>query len=256
MREYTRLDVVREGDVTTITLSSPERRNAIGAVMVNELLWALDDARSSAVVVLTGAGKAFCAGGDFQQLSAGAEAEALPHKGDYTDLMLALVNSERPVVAKVNGHALGGGLGLVAASTFAIASREATLGTPEINVGLFPMMIMAVLQRLVPRRRLLSMMLLGDKLSADEACAYGLVNKVVAPGELDGAVAELVARLLEKSPKATALGLSALAGQDDLELEAALPLLRGKLGEILATEDAREGLTAFLEKRKPTWTGR
>jgi enoyl-CoA hydratase/carnithine racemase len=115
---------------------------------------------------------------------------------------------------------------------------------------------MAVLQRVVPRRKLVEMMLLGDKLTAEEARAYGLVNEVVAPDELDAAVLRLVARLREKSPKATALGLSALAAEDDLDLETALPLLRGKLVEILGTEDAREGLMAFLAKRKPNWTGR
>jgi enoyl-CoA hydratase/carnithine racemase len=256
MRKYARLKVSVEGDVTTIALSYPERRNAIGPVMVNELLWALDDARASKIVVLTGEGKAFCAGGDFSQMTGGADAEQLPHKGDYADLLLALANYERPIVAKVNGPAMGGGLGLVASCTFAVASRDATLGTPEINVGLFPMMIMAMLQRVVPRRKLTEMMLLGDKLTADDACAYGLVNKVVPAEELDRATQELVGRLLEKSPKATALGLSALAAQDDLDLETALPMLRGKLGEILGTEDAREGLMAFLEKRKPNWTGR
>ena len=151
---------------------------------------------------------------------------------------------------------MGGGLGLVAASTFAVASTEAILGTPEINVGLFPMMIMAVLQRLVPRRRLVEMMLFGEKLTPDQALQAGILNRVVTPGELDGAVVDVVTKLVGKSPMALALGLRAFAAQDDLELEAALPLLRGRLAEILATDDAREGLMAFLEKRTPKWTGK
>jgi enoyl-CoA hydratase/carnithine racemase len=209
------------------------------------------------VVVVTGAGKAFCAGGDFQQMSGGgADEAALPARGDYADLLLAMVRSEKPIIAKVNGHAMGGGLGLVAASTFAIASSEAQLGTPEIQVGLFPMMIMAVLARVVPRRRLTKMMLLGEKLSADEALRAGLVNEVAAPGELDSEVAKLAAALVEKSPTATRLGLRAFAEQDDMDLASALPMLRGKLAECLSTEDAREGLTAFLEKRAPKWTGK
>ena len=173
-RAYGKIKVARAGAVETITLSYPERRNAIGPQMTNELLWALEDASSAddvRAVVITGAGKAFCAGGDFQQMTGGAEGEALPPKGDYADLLLAMTRFEKPIVAKVNGHAMGGGLGLVAASTFAIASAEAQLGTPEIQVGLFPMMIMAVLARLVPRRRLLKMMLLGEKLAAGEAAA-------------------------------------------------------------------------------------
>ena len=258
-RAYAKLGVARAGGVETITLSVPERRNAIGPQMTNELLWALDDAANAddvRVVVVTGAGKAFCAGGDFQQMTGGAEGEALPPKGDYADLLLAMVRFEKPIVAKVNGHAMGGGLGLVAASTFALASTEAQLGTPEIQVGLFPMMIMAVLARLVPRRRLLKMMLLGEKLGAEEGAAIGLVNEAVAPGELDAVVGKLVGALLEKSPMTTKLGLRAFAAQDDVDLADALPMLRARLAECLGTEDAREGLMAFLEKRAPKWTGR
>jgi enoyl-CoA hydratase/carnithine racemase len=257
-RAYAKILVARSGGVETIMLNAPERRNALGPQMTNELLYALADAGAAddvRVVVVTGAGKAFCAGGDFQP-AADAEGEALPRKGDYGDLLLAVARFDKPIVAKVNGHAMGGGLGIVAASTFAIASREAQLGTPEIQVGLFPMMIMAVLARLVPRRRLLKMMLLGERLGADEAAAIGLVNEVVAPGELDAAVAKLVAALLEKSPLTTRLGLRAFVAQDDMDLAAALPMLREKLAECLGTEDAREGLTAFLEKRAPKWTGR
>jgi enoyl-CoA hydratase/carnithine racemase len=259
-RAYGKVRVARAGGVETITLNVPERRNAIGAQMTNELLWALDDAQASdevRVVVITGEGKAFCAGGDFQQLSnSGPEAEVLPLKGDYADLLLTMVRFEKPIVARVNGHAMGGGLGLVAASTFAIGSREAQLGTPEIQVGLFPMMIMAVLARLVPRRRLLKMMLLGEKVSAEEAVQIGLLGEAVAPAELEAAVGALVGALLEKSPSTIKLGLRAFAAQDDEDLATALPILRTRLAECLATADAQEGLMAFLEKRAPKWTGK
>jgi enoyl-CoA hydratase/carnithine racemase len=248
-----------EPGVLRITLNVPERRNAIGPQMVNELLWALADAHDDAsvrVVVLTGAGKAFCAGGDFGQMTGAADGPALPPKGDYADLLLALTRAEKPIVARVNGPAMGGGLGLVAAATFAIAAEDATLGTPEVNVGLFPMMIMAVLARLVPRRKLLEMMLLGQKVSAPEALAAGLVNRVVPAAELDLAVTALAVELGKKSPITLALGLRAFAAQGDLDLAEALPLLRGKLAEVLGTEDAQEGLLAFLEKRPPVWKGR
>ncbi|HEX7604014.1 MAG TPA: enoyl-CoA hydratase-related protein, partial [Polyangiaceae bacterium] len=177
-------------------------------------------------------------------------------KGDYADLLLAMTRYPKPIVARVNGHAMGGGLGLVAASHFAIAARGAKLGTPEVNVGLFPMMIMAVLQRVVPRRRLLEMMLFGERMDADAAVLAGLVNRAVDPGELDAAVKAIVEQIAGKSPLTIRLGLEAYAAQADLDLETALPMLRERLGQCLATDDAREGLMAFLEKRKPVWTGK
>jgi enoyl-CoA hydratase/carnithine racemase len=259
MREYGRIKVARAGGVETITLYNPERRNAIGPQMTNELLWALEDARGAdevRAIVLTGDGKAFCAGGDFAQMTGGADAAKLPHKGDYADLLLALAKSDKPVVARVNGHAMGGGLGLVAASTFAIASTDAKLGTPEIDVGLFPMMIMAVLARLVPRRRLLEMMLTGEKLDAQEAARLGIVNRAASPDQLDAEVKRVTDAIASKSPVTVRLGLRAFAAQDDLDLEKALPLLRDRLAECLSTDDAREGLMAFLEKRAPKWTGK
>jgi enoyl-CoA hydratase/carnithine racemase len=259
MREYGKIKVARDGGVETLTLNYPERRNAIGPRMSNELLWALEDARAAdevRAIVLTGEGKAFCSGGDFAEMTSGVTESKLPHKGDYADLLVALAKSDKPVIARVNGVAMGGGLGLVAASTFAVASTDAKLGTPEIDVGLFPMMIMAILARHVPRRRLLEMMLFGEKLDAAEAARVGLVNRAVPPAELDVAVKHITDTLATKSPITVRLGLRAFAAQDDLDLEAALPLLRARLAECLSTDDAREGLMAFLEKRPPKWTGK
>ena len=271
-RLWAKIRVADAGPVRTITLYNPERRNAIGPQMVNELLWALADAHEDddvRAIVLTGEGKAFCAGGDFSSMSGAATGPSSRRrdkpgptspwgrdKPELSDLLLAMVRTEKPIVARVNGHAMGGGLGLVAASTFAIAVADAKLGTPEIDVGLFPMMIMAVLARLVPRRALLDMMLLGKKLSAEEARAMGIVNEVAAAADLDATTKRLVDALVSKSPKTVALGLRAFAEQDDMDLAAALPMLRAKLGECLATDDAREGMMAFLEKRAPVWTGR
>ena len=172
MRAYERITVARDAGVETITLSFPARRNAIGLRMASELLWALEDARGAddvRAIVLTGEGDTFCAGGDFAEITTGVTDWKLPPKGDVVDLWLALVHSDKPIVARVNGHALGGGLGLAAASTFAVVSTTAKLGTPEIEVGLFPMTIMALLARQVPRRRMLEMMLLGETFGAEEA---------------------------------------------------------------------------------------
>jgi methylmalonyl-CoA decarboxylase subunit alpha len=258
-RAYETLLVAQAGGVVTVTLNRPERRNAIGPQMSSELLYVIADAEADGEarsIVLTGAGKAFCAGGDFAQMASGSFEPSLTIRGDYADLLLAMVRSSVPIVARVNGHAMGGGLGLVAASTFAVAADGAQLGTPEVDVGLFPMMIMAVLSRLVTRRRLLEMMLFGERFSADEAARIGLVNRVVPPGQLDEAVAEITAKIASKSPSTLRLGLDAFARQDDLTIAEALPMLRERLGAVLATDDAREGLTAFLEKRAPRWTGK
>jgi enoyl-CoA hydratase/carnithine racemase len=259
-RQYQMIRVGAADGVATITLHNPSRKNAIGPLMVNELLHALDDALAHdevRAVVITGEGDAFCAGGDFAQMTGGATGEAaLPPKGDYADLLVAMTRSTKPIVARVNGHALGGGLGIVAASHFAIAAVGARLGTPEVNVGLFPMMIMAVLQRVVPRRRLLEMMIFGERLEAHEAAAIGLVNRAVDMDDLDRVVDEITDKIKSKSPITLRLGLEAFAAQDDLDLETALPLLRERLAGCLATDDAREGLMAFLEKRKPMWTGK
>jgi enoyl-CoA hydratase/carnithine racemase len=145
---------------------------------------------------------------------------------------------------------------MVAACDFAIACQSATFGTPEIKRGLFPMMIMAVLRRVVSRRKLLEMMLLGETLDADAAERLELISRVVADADLDAATAELAGKLAAQSPTAMRLGLAAWNAQADLDLAHALPLLRDRLYEILGTDDAREGLMAFVEKRKPVWTGR
>jgi enoyl-CoA hydratase/carnithine racemase len=257
-RAYKTIVVSAAGCVATFMLNRPERRNAIGPQMVNELLWALDDALAAPEIrcsVITGAGKAFSAGGDFAQMS-GEGADELPARGDYRDLLLAFCRTTKPIIARVNGAALGGGLGLVAASTFALASSNAKLGTPEINVGLFPFMILAVLERVMPRRRLCEMMLGGEILAAEEAKRVGLVNQVVAPEGLDAAVTEYTEMIASKSPLTMRLGLEALRDTEQLTLEEKLPILSERLVACLGTEDAREGLTAFLQKRKPNWTGR
>ncbi|MGZ3449827.1 MAG: enoyl-CoA hydratase-related protein [Polyangiales bacterium] len=263
MRAYRKILVSHsETRVTTITLNNPDRRNAIGPEMINELRYALADASEdpgARVVVITGAGKAFCAGGDFQSMT-GGEGEGLApfdgDGGDYAKLLLTMVSFGKPIVAKVNGHAMGGGLGLVAASTFALASNAAQLGTPEVDVGLFPMMIMAVLARFVPRRRLVQMMLLGERIDAAEAEKLGLLNSVHAPEALDAAVTAIAEKLSQKAPLAIKHGLEALHAQDGKLLADSLPMLRDRLGTLLGTEDAREGLMAFLQKRTPEWKGR
>ena len=162
----------------------------------------------------------------------------------------------KPLVAMVNGHALAGGLGLMVACDLAIAADTATFGTTEIQVGLWPMMITAELVRNVGRKRTLEMMLTGRRLDAAEALAVGLVNRVVPAAELEAVTMALAGELASKSPAAIALGLRAFYRSADLDHEPALRYLEGELGRVLALEDAREGIAAFLGKRAPVWKGR
>ncbi|MCC7535122.1 MAG: enoyl-CoA hydratase/isomerase family protein [Deltaproteobacteria bacterium] len=240
--------------VATITLARPERRNALSPVVVNELLHALDAAKADPavrVVVLTGEGKAFSAGGDLGGMSGGDS--PLEMKGDFADLLLAFTTLGKPTVARVQGHALGGGLGIVASCDIAIAAESAELGTPEVNVGLFPVQIMVVLARVMPRRPLVEMILTGKKVPAREAERLGLVTRAVADAELDSHVAKTVDILRSKSPTTARLGLAAFHRHIDSPLPDSLPELRTLFYQLVATEDAREGILAFLEKRPPTF---
>jgi enoyl-CoA hydratase/carnithine racemase len=254
--EYRHLTARKEGAVATLVLSRPDRKNALGPVLINELLWALDDARHDAevrVIVLAGAGKAFCAGADLREMTGPGEESALPPKGDLAQLLLRFPKLHKPVIARVHGAALGGGLGLVASCHFALAAESALLGTPEILRGLFPMQIMAVLSRLMPQRQLMEMMLLGQTVSAATAASWGLVTRVVPDAALDAEVAKLAEALSERSPTAVSAGLAAFDHQSGRPLEETIPYLRGQLMELLSQPDAIEGLMAFMQKRPPVW---
>ena len=249
-----------DGAVATLTIDDPERRNALTNEAMAELSEALgnacadDDVR---VIVVTGAGdRAFSAGGD---LSGGfVDAPLADHgeRGALADLIRRMRRCPKPVVGRVNGHALGGGLGLVAGCDIAIAVEHATFGTPEIGVGLWPMMITAALRPLVPRRPLLEMMLTGRRFGAEQAAQLGIVNRVVLGDELDVAVGETVDALASQSPAALALGKSAFYAVEDMDLDTALDHLHIGLTALAMTEDAGEGIKAFLEKREPVWKGR
>jgi enoyl-CoA hydratase/carnithine racemase len=261
---YSEILYETRGPIARITLNRPERRNPLGPTTIGELLHAIDAAKADEavrVLVLTGAGKVFSAGGDLSTMGGGgtplqASAGAATKPGTFVDLNLALTHVGKPTIAMVNGHALAGGLGLVVACDVAIASDEAQLGTPEINVGLWPMMIMATIFRNVPRKRGLELIMTGDKISAADAERMGLITRAVPRERLEAEVEALAQKLAGKSPAVMRLGLEAFYRAQDLELAPALEYLQGQLMAVLATEDAREGLTAFLEKRAPVWKGR
>lgn len=249
-------------NVGTITLNRPETRNAISPLMINEIIHALERARADdevRVIVVTGAGKGFSAGGDLGMMGGGGASsgdETVEIKYGFPELNLAFARNFKPSIAKVNGHAMAGGLGLMVACDFAIASDKAEFATPEINVGLFPMMIMANIFRNVPRKRGLELVLLGERIGAAEAERIGLITRAVPAEELDAAVDALAGKLKAKSPAILRLGLEAFYQQQDMALEEALPYLEKMLGRCFETEDFREGVSAFLEKRQPQWKGK
>ncbi len=247
------------GPVATITIDDPERRNALTNEAMAEMGGALKTACADVdvrVVVVTGAGdRVFSAGGDLSGGFVDAPLAGHGERGALADLIRGMRRCPKPVVGRVNGHALGGGLGLVAGCDIAIASEHATFGTPEIAVGLWPMMITAVLQPLVPRRPLLEMMLTGRRFGAVEAVELGIINRVVLGDELDDAVGETVDALVSQSPAALALGKAAFYAVENMDLDTALDHLHIGLTTVATTEDAAEGVRAFLDKREPKWKG-
>jgi enoyl-CoA hydratase/carnithine racemase len=247
--------------VATVTLDNPEKRNMLSAQMLAELVDAMRTARDAdevRAVVLTGAGdKAFCAGADLGGFAADVPLVA---KHFATDLFLEyfrlMPRLGKPSLCAANGHVLAGGMGLALSCDLLIAREGATFGTPEINVGAFPYMIMAIIYRNVPRKKVNEMMLLGERLSAEEAVEHGLANRVVAAEDFDAAVADWAAKLASKSPVLMRLGHDAMYRQQDMAVDDALEYLRSQLSLTFSTEDIVEGVSAFFEKREPQWKGR
>ena len=249
------------GHRATITLNQPDQRNPLGGGMLADLLgafrWAADEPEIR-VVVLTGAGdKAFCAGADLSSFDA-QQSEVERHLGRhaFVDLFVLMQELGKPIIGRINGHALAGGLGLAASCDILVAADHATFGTPEINVGVWPMMIQAVLARNISRKRLLEMLLLGERFDAQEAYRIGLVNHVVHLAELDATVDEIAVKLAKKSPIIIKLGRDSFYRTQDVEFHAALEYLQAQLALVTLTEDTREGVAAFFQKREPEFKGR
>lgn len=243
----------------TITIDDPERRNPMSvetmAGLVEGTRRAIDDL-SVAVIVYTGAGEeAFCAGGDlsgsFVEDAVGLHRE----RGQIAELFRLMWKGGKPTIARVNGHAIAGGFGLAVAADVTICVDDAKLGMSEVKVGLWPMMISAVLARVMPRKAALELMLTGRLITPAEALSLGAVSRVVPRDGLDAAVDETVDALLALSPATLMLGKDSFNAMADAGFDVALDRLQGGLTAVAMTDDAREGVTAFIEKRSPDWSG-
>src|SRR5579884_1746172 len=250
-----------DGGVARITINRPERRNAMSAAVMTGLRAAVGRARVDPevrVVILSGAGdRAFCAGADLTGMAAGAGfLELHDGRGELAALFEDLRSLGKPTIARVRGYALAGGFGLALACDMVIAAEDAQFGTPEVDVGLWPYMITVPLVRSMPPKKALELMLTGRRVDATEALAIGFVNRVVPVAQLDPAVDELAATLASKSPAVTRLGRDSFYRVWDMEAAPALAHLHSMLSLTTLTEDSREGIAAFNEKRKAKWTGR
>ncbi len=250
----------RQDAVLRLTINRPDARNALSEQVILALTDALAGAcgdRGLGAVVLTGAGdRAFCAGGDLKPDSGTFGFDYSMPNVAFADLLRTAARCTLPLIARINGHCVAGGMGLLAMCDMAVTSSRAKFGLPEVRIGLFPMQVAALLQHLMPPRKFAELCITGETIGAEEALAFGLVNHVVEPEELDAKVEWLLAHTLDKSPTAIRLGKYALRQMAEMNREQALAYAESQIGTMVMTEDAREGMKAFLEKRPPSWTGR
>ncbi len=247
--------------IATITLDQPETRNALSDELLDDLIAAFERARDEdavrCVVLTSSHDKMFSSGGNLAGFAADVP---LAHKHAAIDRFPRLFHLigalGKPSLCAANGHVLAGALGVALACDLVIAREGARFGTPEINVGVFPFMIMALIYRNVGRKKTNELLLLGEQISAEEAERIGLVNRVVPADEYDAAVADWAQQLAAKSPVLMRMGKDAMSRQQDMAFDDALDYLRGQLAIAFATDDIQEGVKAFFEKRDPVWTGR
>jgi enoyl-CoA hydratase/carnithine racemase len=249
----------RRGRVDWIIINRPEQRNAVNDEVLSGIRAGLQRAAADPevrAVVLTGAGnQAFCAGADLKQAerSGGGVFKTQADTHPFIEVFRAAEACNKPIIARVNGHAMAGGIGLLCMCDLAIAVDHARFGVPEARIGVFPMMILGYMLRLIPRRKLLEMSLTAEPFPAGDALEYGLLNRVVPASELDAAVDSLLERILGNSPMALLLGKKAFHAMQDMSLPECFEYAQLMIARMSQSEDAREGMAAFVEKRPPNW---
>ncbi|GLS15390.1 enoyl-CoA hydratase/isomerase family protein [Hydrogenophaga electricum] len=259
MSEAPEVLLEKRGQAFWITINRPEKRNALHAGVIALMREGLRQAHADPevrAIVLTGSGdKAFCAGGDLQPGKGFAFDFSKPSV-DYADLLREAQNATLPLIARINGTCMAGGMGLLCMVDLAVAADHALFGLPEVKVGVFPMQVLSLLQDLVPRRTVREWALTGEPLSAADALDAGLLNHVVPAADLDAKVDWLLGRLVDKSPTAIRRGKYAMRAIEAMSFDQAIAYTESQIALLAMTEDAREGLAAFNERRKPVWTGR
>ena len=250
---------VKEG-AAFLTINREFRRNAISQEMITAFLDYLERADKESevrAVCITGAGeKAFCSGADLAVTLSGESEDRLAGPKNYAKLLKTMVRFGKPLLARVNGPCLAGGLGLMLSCDIVIARNDVFFRTPEVNVGIFPMMIGALLYRNVSRKKVMDMVLTGRRIPAPEAENMGLITRAVEPGRLDEEIEKTLKLLTSKSPVGNRIGKEAFYAMGDMPFEEAVDYLCEALGRVISTEDAVEGMMAFMEKREPKFKGR
>ena len=251
--EFTATEINIKNNIMEITLNRPEKKNALNSVMMNEINYALAYAKQKdtiRVVVFAAKGDIFCAGAD---LSKPKSESNVPKLENADDISLSLRHLFKPVISKIQGSVLAGALLIVCNSTHAIAVKEATFSAPEIHRGLWPFMVMAGLFRVMPKRAGLDFIMRGKPIDSKKAEEWGLINECVKKEELNEKVDKLANELASLAPETMKFGLEAYEKQDSKSFDDALPYLKEQIAKCFEGKDAKEGIAAFLEKRKPNW---